>query len=52
MTLTESPRDRAFIIMLYESDARIGEIGSMNVDDVFVPPEGHYAKLRLKGKTG
>jgi site-specific recombinase XerC len=47
-----NPRGRAFIIVLYESGARIGEIGSMNVGDVFVPPEGHYAKLRLKGKTG
>lgn len=48
----ENPRDRAFIIALYESGARIGEIGSMNVGDVFIPPEGNYAKLRLRGKTG
>jgi site-specific recombinase XerD/ribosomal protein L40E len=48
----ENPRDRAFIIALYESGARIGEIGSMNVGDVFVSPEGQYAKLRLRGKTG
>ena len=29
-----SPRDKAFIITLYESGARIGEVGSMHLSDV------------------
>lgn len=44
------PRDKAFIITLWESGGRIGEIGNLNVEDV----EFHenYTALRLKGKTG
>jgi len=45
-----NPRDKAFIITLYESDARIGEVGSMRMRDVSF--EGSYARLMLKGKTG
>ena len=43
-------RDRAFIITLYESTARIGEIGSMRIRDVSF--EKGYARLALKGKKG
>jgi len=45
-----NPRDKAFIITLYESGARIGEIGSMRIRDVSF--EESYARLMLKGKTG
>ena len=45
-----NPRDKAFIITLYESGARIGEVGSMRIRDVSF--EESYASLMLKGKTG
>jgi len=45
-----NPRDKAFIITLYESGARIGEVGSMRIRDVSF--EESYARLMLKGKTG
>jgi site-specific recombinase XerD/ribosomal protein L40E len=45
-----SVRDRAFIMALYESGARISELGSMRIGDVEFK-EG-YATLMLKGKTG
>jgi integrase/recombinase XerD len=45
-----SLRDKAFIITLYESGARVGEIGSMKISDVSF--EESYARLMLKGKTG
>jgi len=45
-----SPRDKAFIITLYESGARIGELGSMRVRDVKF--EEGYTALTLRGKTG
>ena len=44
------PRDKAFIMTLYESGARIGELGSMRIKDVKF--EEKYAVLMLKGKTG
>jgi integrase/recombinase XerD len=46
----DSLRDKAFIMALYESGARIGELGSMRVGDVSFQ-EG-YATLMLRGKTG
>jgi len=45
-----NPRDKAFIITLYESGARIGELGTMSISDVVF--EESYARLMLKGKTG
>lgn len=45
-----SPRDKAFIITLCESGARIGEVGSMHINDVTF--EERYTALRLRGKTG
>jgi site-specific recombinase XerD/ribosomal protein L40E len=46
----DNPRDKAFIITLYESGARIGELGSMLIRDVKF--EEGYTALTLKGKTG
>jgi len=46
----DSLRDKAFIITLYESGARIGELGSMRLRDVSF--KQGYATLMLKGKTG
>jgi len=46
----DSPHDKAFIITLYESGARIGEMGSMQIRDVEF--EERYTSLKLKGKTG
>ena len=46
----DSIRDKAFIITLYESGARIGELGSMRIKDVVF--EEKYVRLMLKGKTG
>ncbi len=45
-----TPRDKAFIITLYESGARIGEIGAMQIRDVIF--EERYTVLLLRGKTG
>jgi site-specific recombinase XerD/ribosomal protein L40E len=45
-----NPRDKAFVITLYESGARIGEVGSMRIRDVSF--EESYARLMLRGKTG
>lgn len=46
----DNPRDKAFIMTLYESGARIGELGSMLIRDVKF--EEGYTALTLKGKTG
>ena len=43
-------RDKAFLSLLYETGARIGEILNMKIKD-FKPNE-RYAKVRLFGKTG
>jgi len=45
-----NPRDKAFIITLYESGGRVGEVGSMRIRDVEF--EEKYARLMLRGKTG
>lgn len=43
-------RDKAFISLLYESGARIGEIGSLRIKDIeFIE---NYARINIKGKTG
>jgi site-specific recombinase XerD len=46
----DNPRNKAFIITTYESGARIGEIGSMQIKDVTF--EERYTTLMLRGKTG
>ncbi len=46
----EHPRDRALVACLYESGARIGEIGKMKIKHVQFDPQG--AVLMLDGKTG
>jgi len=43
-------RDKAFIITLYESGARIGELASMRIADAQFNEK--YVTLILKGKTG
>jgi site-specific recombinase XerD len=45
-----NPRDKAFIITLYESGARIGEVGGLRIKDVSF--ERGYARVMLRGKTG
>jgi integrase len=45
-----SQMHRAFILLLYETGGRIGEILNMNVEDVIL--EKGRMKVRLKGKTG
>ena len=46
----EHPRDKAFIAMLYELGARIGEIGNLRIHDV---TKDRYSYLvDLNGKTG
>jgi site-specific recombinase XerD/ribosomal protein L40E len=47
---SDSLRDKAFIITLYESGARIGELGSLRIMDVAF--EEGYTALMVKGKTG
>jgi site-specific recombinase XerD len=46
----DRPRDKAFIMTLYESGARIGELGTMRIRDVAF--EERYTALMLTGKTG
>jgi len=46
----DTPRNKAFIVSLYGSGARIGEIGSMRINDVVF--EERYTTLMLRGKTG
>ncbi len=48
--VVDRPRDKAFIITLYESGPRIGELGSLRLGDVEF--DERYAKLMLRGKTG
>jgi len=43
-------RDRVFIILLWESGGRIGEIGDMKIKDVGF--HENYAAVWLHGKTG
>jgi integrase/ribosomal protein L40E len=47
---TDQPRDRAFILVLYESGCRIGELLSLNMGNVQFDQYG--AVLRVTGKTG
>ena len=42
-----NPRDKAFIITLYESGARIGEVGSMRIRDVSF--EGELRQTYVEG---
>ncbi len=46
----ENVRDKAFISLLYETGARIGEMLNMRVKDF--RPNGNHAKVRFFGKTG
>jgi site-specific recombinase XerD/ribosomal protein S27AE len=46
----DNPRDRAFIMVLYESGGRIGEVGSLRIKDIEFKKD--YASIILKGKTG
>lgn len=46
----DNPRDKAMIMTLYETGARIGELGSLRIKDVVF--EENYARIMLNGKTG
>ncbi len=46
----DNPRDRAFILILYESGCRIGELLSLKMKNVVFDQYG--AVLRVTGKTG
>ncbi len=46
----EHPRDKAFISMLYELGARIGEIGKLSIKDI--SRDKYSFILELSGKTG
>lgn len=46
----ESPRDKAFVSLLYEMGARIGEIGGLKIKDVHRSRYGF--EIDLSGKTG
>ena len=48
--VAEHPRDRAFISMLYELGARIGEIGGLSIKEVTKDKYGYI--VDLEGKTG
>jgi len=46
----ETPRDKAFIAMLYELGARVGEIGMLNIGDISRDEYSYI--IDLSGKTG
>ena len=48
--MAEHPRDKAFMSILTESGARIGEIGNLRIKDVY-QDEFSYL-IHIKGKTG
>jgi len=50
IAVAANPRDKAFISVLYESGARIGEIGSLQICNVSFDKYG--ATLNVEGKTG
>ena len=50
LTAAEHPRDKAFISMLYELGARIGEIGSLKIKDI--SRDKYSFIVDLDGKTG
>ncbi|MBI4918592.1 tyrosine-type recombinase/integrase, partial [archaeon] len=43
-------RDRAFLSVLWESGARVGEVGTLRIKDIFFDKYG--AQIYLDGKTG
>jgi integrase/ribosomal protein L40E len=50
LDVAEHPRDKAFISMLYELGARIGEIGGLSIKELTKDKYGYIADL--EGKTG
>ncbi|MFC1723224.1 tyrosine-type recombinase/integrase [Nanoarchaeota archaeon] len=48
--VADQPRDRAFVSVLWESGARVGEIGNMKIGNVVF--DKHGTVLYIKGKTG
>jgi len=50
INLVEFPRDKAFISLLYESGARVGEIGSLQIKNISFDEYG--AIVDVNGKTG
>ncbi|AKB77927.1 hypothetical protein MSHOH_1444 [Methanosarcina horonobensis HB-1 = JCM 15518] len=46
----KNPRDKALISLLYDSGARIGELGDLKIRNVIF--DQHGATLEIKGKTG
>lgn len=47
---TRNEKDKAFIFMLYETGARVGEFLNIRIRDIV--KEGNITKVRLYGKTG
>jgi len=47
---TDSPRDRAFVALLYELGARVSEIGALKVGDI--TRDEYSFQVDLDGKTG
>lgn len=50
LAVTDHPRDRAFISVLWESGCRVGEIGSMRISNVLIDELGIL--ITVIGKTG
>jgi len=48
--MAEHPRDKAFIFMLWESGARIGELGNLALENIGF--DQHGMVLAMQGKTG
>jgi site-specific recombinase XerD len=46
----KNPRDRLFVVFLWESGARIGEL--LNLDWNDIKDQGKYVNVKLDGKTG
>jgi len=52
ITATSSARNKAFIMLLYETAARIGEIARLRIRDVVSHRHGLEVYLPFEGKTG
>jgi site-specific recombinase XerD len=49
---TSSARTKAFIVLLYETGARIGEVAPLRIRDLAQHPSGMEVHLPREGKTG
>ncbi|MDK2463237.1 MAG: tyrosine-type recombinase/integrase, partial [Candidatus Korarchaeota archaeon] len=52
VSATTSPRNKALIILLYETGARVGELARLRISDLSPHPHGMQVHFPVEGKTG